>query len=96
MYFHNFPELTPSLIRNNTEYSILWQGNPLSTVKTFGIPHCSRLCGKERLEILKRARYKPQSLINKKKDLYEACNHKPQFHRYKLLAVFPQASMEQV
>ena len=73
--------VTQRLIRNNINYSILWKGNPLSTVKTFGTPHC-KLCAKERLEIMKRARLKPSTLINKKRDLYEACNHKPQFHRY--------------
>ena len=70
------------LIRNSIDYSILWKGNPLSTVKTFGTAHC-KLCAQERLEIMKRARYRSNTLINKKRDLYEACNHKPQFHRYK-------------
>ena len=79
--FMNFKQLTPRLLRNNITYSILWKGNPLSTVKTFGTPHC-KLCTKEKLEILKRARYKPGTLINRRRDLHEACKHKPQFHRY--------------
>ena len=67
------------LVRNQIEYSILWQGNPLSTVQTFGTPHC-KLCSKERLEICKRARHKRDTLINDRTNLFEACNHKPSFH----------------
>ena len=79
--FANFQQLTPTLLTNSITYSVLWKGNPLSTVKTFRTPHC-KLCTKEKLEILKRARYKPRTLINRKRDLHEACNHKPHFHRY--------------
>ena len=79
--FLNFQELTPRLLQNSITYSILWKGNPLSTVKTFATPHC-KLCTKEKLEILKRARYKPRSLINRKRDLHEPCKHNPKFHRY--------------
>ena len=82
-FFQNFEVLSPRLIRNSINYSILYQGNPLSVVQTFGTPNC-RLCSKERIEILKRSRHKPQSLINKRQELYEACKHKPQFHRYKV------------
>ena len=71
------------LVRNQTKYSILWQGNPLSTVQTFGTPSC-KLCSKERLEIYKRARFKRATLINERTNLFEACNHKPSFHRYKV------------
>ena len=78
----NFPVLTPTIIRNFIDYSVLWRGNPLSSVKTFATPHC-KLCSKERTEILKRARYKPHLLINIRTGLYESCNHIPQFHRFK-------------
>ena len=50
--FANFDQLTQRLLRNSITYSILWTGNPLSTVKTFETPHC-KLCTKEKLEILK-------------------------------------------
>ena len=75
--------VSSNLVRNQTNYSILWQGNPLSTVQTFGTPHC-KLCSKERLEIYKRARFKRATLINERTNLFEACNHKPSFHRYKV------------
>ena len=77
----NFPTVTPKLQRNSIECSILWQGNPLSTVKTFGTPHCT-LCSKERIAILKASRESPQSLINSCSEIYGACRHKPKFHRY--------------
>ena len=52
------------------------------TIQIFCTSKC-RLCAKERIEILKRARHKPLTLINRRKDLYEACKHKPQAHRFK-------------
>ena len=58
-------------VRCQTEHSVLWQGNPLSTVQTFGTPHC-KLCSKERLEMCKRARYKRDALINERTNLFEA------------------------
>ncbi|CAB9506324.1 unknown protein [Seminavis robusta] len=57
---------------NSIEISILWQGNPISTVKTFGTRHCS-LCNRERLEILKRSRESPEKLINSCNEIYGAC-----------------------
>jgi len=82
----NFQPITSKVIRNSIKYSILWQGRPMSTVQTFGTSHC-RLCAKEKIEIMKRARYKPTSLINKRTDLYEACKHKPQIHRFRRIVV---------
>ena len=78
----NFNPITTKLIKNSINYSILWQGNPLSTVQTFGTSRC-RLCAKERIEIMKRARHKPLTLINRRIDFYESCKHIPQVHRFK-------------
>ena len=61
---------------------ILWQGKPLSTVKTFGTRNC-KLCAKERLAILKFTREQPKQAINKCNEVYGACRHKPRFHRFK-------------
>jgi GIY-YIG catalytic domain len=80
--FSNFNNLTPSLQRGSINCEILWQGNPINVVKTFGTPKCA-LCNKERLEILKQARKNPESLINSCNEIYGACRHKPKFHRYK-------------
>ena len=74
-------DLSARLVRNSINYSILWQGKPLSTVQTFGTPTC-KLCSKKRLEIYKRARFKGRTLINDRTHLFEACKHRPDFHRY--------------
>jgi GIY-YIG catalytic domain len=78
----NFENLTPELQRNSITCKILWQGNPINVVKTFGTPNCA-LCNKERLEILKLSRKNPESLINSCNEIYGACRHNPKFHRYK-------------
>jgi hypothetical protein len=59
----------------------LWQGDPISCVKTFGTPGC-KLCSKERYAILKLIRTKPHLSINKCNEVYGACRHKPRFHRF--------------
>ena len=74
-------DIRPTLLRNETTCSVLWKGNPISAVKTFGTNNCL-LCNKERLEILKMNRYKPDLLINSCHEIYGACRHKPRFHRY--------------
>jgi hypothetical protein len=60
---------------------IVWQGNPLNCVKTFGTNGC-KLCAKERLEILKLTRFTPDLAINSCNEVYGACRHKPRFHRF--------------
>ena len=42
-------------VREITRVSILWQGNPISSMKTFGKINCN-LCMMERLEIIKAMR----------------------------------------
>jgi hypothetical protein len=77
----NFKDVTPNLQRSNIRCSILWQGNPISVVKTFGTPNCA-LCNKERIEILKHSNREPTSLVNSCNEIYGACRHHPKFHRY--------------
>ena len=77
----NFEKVSNTLQRNTIHCSVIWQGNPISAVKTFGTTNCV-LCAKERLEILKLSRYKPHLLINSCNEIYGACRHKPRFHRY--------------
>ena len=64
---------------------ILWWGDPLSCVKSFGKLTC-RLCAKERLYIhkakLKDKREGTCKLINSSSEFYGACRHIPRFHRY--------------
>ena len=60
---------------------IIWQGNLISCVKTFGTKSC-KLCAKERYEILKLTRNNPRMAINKCNEVHGACRHKPRFHRF--------------
>ncbi len=77
----NFPNPSPKLLRSLATFHILWQGNPLSTVKTFGTNHCL-LCDQERLHIFKWNKLHPDKLINNHDEIYGACKHKPKFHRF--------------
>jgi hypothetical protein len=62
---------------------ILWQGDPLATVKTFGTKKC-KLCAKERVAILRMTKFTPHLAINTNNEIYGACRHKPRFHRFDL------------
>ena len=77
----NFKKITTTLQQSSVTNSILWQGNPISVVKTFGSLKCA-LCAKEKLEIFKQSRENPTLLINSCNELYGACRHKPKFHTY--------------
>ena len=76
----NFQDPTTNLIRNMATYHILWKGNPLSTVKTFGTNNCI-LCNQERLNLFKWFKTKPDKLINACPEIYGECKHRPKFHR---------------
>jgi hypothetical protein len=60
---------------------ILWQGNPISCVKSFKKMNCT-LCMKERTEIMKRSFENDKKAINNCSELYGACKHNPAFHRF--------------
>ena len=66
----------------------LWQGRAISCMKTFGKVSC-RLCMQERLEIHKAILTEKKNgsfnLINSAHELYGACRHKTQFHRFESL-----------
>ena len=65
----------------NYDFEILWKGNPINAVKSFGKRSC-KLCAQERLAILKATRKDPNIVINNNNEIYGACRHKPWFHRY--------------
>jgi hypothetical protein len=73
--------ITPQIQQDRIKCSVLWQGNPINFLKSFGITNCA-LCNKERIEILKQSKKDPNSLIDSCNEIYEACKHKPKFHRY--------------
>jgi len=72
---------TPDDQRNGITCSIIWQGNPISVVKTFATKNCA-LCAKERTAILKQSKLNPQLLVNSNNEIYGACRHRPKFHRH--------------
>ena len=66
--------------------SILWQGKPISNMKTFGKLNCT-LCMSERMELIKARNLdkmmKNNKMINSSTEIYGASRHKPKFHRFK-------------
>ena len=73
---------SPGMQRNLIKCNILWQGNPISVVKTFGKSICT-LCNRERMEIIKLSRSISDRLINSCSKIHGACRHyKQRFHRY--------------
>lgn len=87
-FANHFAKLVPEgtekkEVRNfvKVKVEILWKGNPLSCVKTFGTKGC-KLCNKERMAILNLTRKTPKMAINKCNEVYGACRHRPRFHRF--------------
>ena len=80
------PETDKKKIKDyvRVKIDLLWQGNPMSCVKTFGTRAC-KLCSKESLAILKLTRKTPHLAINKCNEVYGACGHTPCFHRFNQL-----------
>ena len=81
---------TPGMQRDLIKCEVLWQGNPISIVKTFGKSTCG-LCNRERMEIIKISRSTPDILINSCSKIHGARQHKPRFHRYHKQTTTPSA-----
>jgi len=67
---------------------IIWQGNPISVVKTFATKNCA-LCAKERIALLKQSRSNPQLLINSNNEIDRACGHTPRFYGHNVKQTTP-------
>jgi hypothetical protein len=69
---------------------IIWKGNPMTVVKSFGKNSC-KLCSRERMEIIKHA-FNPEcrTINSHLEEIHCACRHLPQFHRLQL-KTFPSA-----
>jgi hypothetical protein len=80
---------TPGEQRVQISCSLIWKGNPLSAVKTFGKNSC-KLCNREQMAIVKAEHNNPNNLINSRSELHGACRHLPRFHRL-LLETKPSA-----
>ena len=74
---------------------IIWQGNPISSIKTFKNLNCS-LHPKECLEICKAMKLDKKNqckfLINSLNELHGGCGHNPKFHRH--CHICPQSADE--
>ena len=74
-------KLTRKDVRRYMLVETIWEGNPISVMKTFGKPLCI-LCMKEKINILQAIRMNPKMTINTCNKLYGACRHNTKFHRY--------------
>ena len=62
-------------------HEILWEGNPLSVVKTFGTENC-RLCAEEKFAIFESNCRNFQHCVNKRSEIYSKCAHNVYFHHF--------------
>ena len=74
-------KFTCGLVRALVEVKPIWQGDPLSVMKSFRT-RSSGLCNEERIQILKTRNRQPNNVINTRIDLMRGCHHTPKFHRY--------------
>ena len=70
---------TSANLRSMMDLKLLWQGNPTSSVKSFGTLRCS-LCMQERLELLKERHN--NKLINENSEICGSCRHNVKFHDF--------------
>jgi hypothetical protein len=68
-------------LRRMMKVKIIWQGNTISCMKSFGKLYCS-LCMHKRIEILCMIHQEEWKIINNCNEIYGACQHKTRFHRF--------------
>jgi len=66
--------------REMQTFDVVWQGDPLSVVKSFGTREC-QLCSREKINVAKWSRKDPEMLINTCSEICGRCRHKLRFHR---------------
>ena len=76
---------SPQRIKGSIKVEILWHGNAIGCMKTFGTLRC-RLCMEEKLAILRANWQQPQSLMNSIVEVNEGCKHRTRFHRLRRCA----------
>jgi hypothetical protein len=59
-------------LRRMMKVKIIWQGNAISCMKSFGKLNCS-LCMRERIEILRTIRQEEWKIINNCNEIYGPC-----------------------
>jgi hypothetical protein len=72
---------TSNELHKMMKVKIVWQGNAISWMKSFGKMNCS-LCMRERIEILCTICQEEWKIINHCNEIYGACRHKTRFHRF--------------
>ncbi len=72
---------TSNELRKMMKVKIVWQGNMVSCMKSFGKLNCS-LCMQERIKILCTIHQEEWKIINHCNEIYGACQHKMRFHRF--------------
>ena len=84
-HFDNDERIARGDVRNITKIEMLWQGKPISSIKTFKKLNCN-LCTRERIEIYKAMKKDKENgtnfLINSLNEVCGACQCNPKFHRY--------------
>ena len=81
-FAEHYPNGCPAqFLRENIDFEVLQQCNPISCVRSFKTLSC-QLCAKERLAILRASMNSSVQLINKSSEIYGACRHNPRFHRF--------------
>jgi hypothetical protein len=71
----------PGMQRDLIKCDILWQGNPISVVQTFGKSTCA-LCNREHMEIIKLSQPSLDILSNSCLEIHNMCCQKPRLHRF--------------
>jgi thymidylate synthase ThyX len=70
---------TSNEIRKMTKVKIVWQGNVISCMKSFGKLNCSLCMQKKILHTIRQEEWK---MINHCNEIYGACQHKTRVHRF--------------
>ena len=80
-FFKCEKKATVGLVRAMFKTRIIWKGNIISCMKSFGKRSC-KLCMKERIAILEVLENHPGRLINSRSEVFGGCRHITRFHRY--------------
>ena len=68
-------------MRNLCIHEIIYEGNAISVVKTYGTQKC-RVCAEEKFAIWEENCRNFCFILNKRKEIYGACAHNVHFHHF--------------
>ena len=72
-------EYSVKKLKKLVRHEVIWEGNALSVVKTFGSDQC-RLCAEEKFCIWEDNCRNFRYMLNKRQEIYGACAHNVHFH----------------